>query len=165
MASRPRLCLRRVYVGSTSGLRWPHVREARGEFGTGPWGDGTSRLRAPTTSSTRYTKAFSINQTRTVKCFSVDAAGNAEAVQSQLIRIDGTAPTTTISCNGVSCSGSTYSSAVTVTLTATDGSGGSGVSSTHYTTNGTTPTLISPTYAGPFTLSATTTVQYRSWDV
>ena len=26
------------------------------------------------------------------------------------------------------------------------------------------PTLASPTYTGPFTLTASATVQYRSWD-
>jgi hypothetical protein len=119
----------------------------------------------PTTSSTRYTAAFSIAQTRTVKYFSIDQAGNAEAVKSQLIRIDGAAPTTTISCNGGTCASKTYPSPVSVTLNATDGSGSSGVSSTHYTIDGTTPTLTSPTYAGAFTLSATATVRFRSWDV
>jgi peptidoglycan/xylan/chitin deacetylase (PgdA/CDA1 family) len=119
----------------------------------------------PTTSSTRYTSAFNVTQSRTVKYFSTDRAGNAEAIKSQLIRIDGTAPTTTISCNGGTCATKTYASAVSVTLTATDGSAGSGVSSTHYTTNGTTPTLSSPIYTRAFTISATTTVQFRSWDV
>jgi hypothetical protein len=119
----------------------------------------------PTTSSTRYTTAFTISQTRTVKYFSTDLAGNSEAVKTQQIRIDGTAPTTTISCNGATCAGSTYSAAVTATLAATDNSGGSGISSTHYTTNGTTPTLSSPTYTGAFTISATTTVRFRSWDL
>jgi hypothetical protein len=119
----------------------------------------------PTTSSTRYTKALNITQTRTVKYFSVDAAGNRETVKSQLIQIDGTAPTTTIFCNNGNCQGSTYSSAVSVTLSATDNTAGSGVTSTHYTIDGTTPTLSSPTYTGPFMIGTTTTVKYRSWDV
>ncbi len=119
----------------------------------------------PTTRSTRYSGAFTLTSTRTVKFFSVDKAGLAEAVKSQLIRIDSTAPTTTIACNGKSCSLKLYSSPVRVTLNATDASGGSGVSSTHYTTNGSTPSLSSPTYTGAFTVSATTIVQYRSWDV
>lgn len=119
----------------------------------------------PTSSSTRYTGAFSLTQTGTVKFFSVDVAGSAEAVKSQLVQIDGTRPTTTITCNGAACSGSTYSAPVSVALNASDGAGGSGVASTHYTTNGTTPTLSSPTYTGPITLTSTTTVRYRSWDV
>jgi hypothetical protein len=52
---------------------------------------------------------------------------------------------------------------VVVTLAATD-AGGSGVASTHYTTNGSKPTLSSPLYTGAFSLSATATVKFRSWD-
>jgi peptidoglycan/xylan/chitin deacetylase (PgdA/CDA1 family) len=76
--------------------------------------------------------------------------------------VDTIPPTTAISCNGSPCQSSTYSSTVTVTLTATDS--GSGVSSTHYTTDGSTPTQSSPTYTGSFPLTSTATVQYRSWD-
>jgi peptidoglycan/xylan/chitin deacetylase (PgdA/CDA1 family) len=118
----------------------------------------------PTTSSTRYTGAFTVASTSTVKFFSVDNAGNLEAVKSQLVQIDGTAPTTSIGCNGTSCSSAVYPTAVTVSLAATDNVGGSGIASTHYTTNGTTPTLTSPTYTGPFTLNSTATVLFRSWD-
>jgi hypothetical protein len=118
----------------------------------------------PTTSSTRYTAAFSVPSTATVKYFSVDTAGGAEAVKSQLIQIDGTPPTTTISCNNVACSTSTYPAAVTVSLSRADNTGGSGVASTHYTTNGTAPTLTSPTYTAPFTVPASATVSFRSWD-
>jgi peptidoglycan/xylan/chitin deacetylase (PgdA/CDA1 family) len=119
----------------------------------------------PTTASARYTGSFTVTQTRTVRFFSVDRAGNAGAVISQLIQVDGTAPTTTISCNGGTCATTSYTSAVSVTLAAVDGSGGSGVASTHYTTDGSTPSLSSPTYSGPFSLSATRTVRFRSWDV
>ena len=122
--------------------------------------DGTT----PTTSSTRYTGSFSITATRTVKYFSVDVAGNKEAVKTQTIKVDTAAPTTTLRCNGGTCA-SSYSSAVTVTLVATDPAGGSGVSSTHYTTNGSQPTLSSPTYTGAFSVRVTTTVRFRSWDV
>ena len=72
------------------------------------------------------------------------------------------APTTTISCNGSPCQSSTYTGTVTVTLSPTDL--GSGIASTHYTLDGSTPTQSSPTYTGPFPLTANTTVQYRSWD-
>ena len=34
----------------------------------------------------------------------------------------------------------------------------------HYTTNGTTPTLSSPTYTGAFTVRGRVTVRFRSWD-
>ena len=83
---------------------------------------------------------------------------------------DTTAPTTTIQCNGVSCSSSYYNANVSVTLTATDNAGGSGVKEIRYTTDGTTPTAsdaVSPngtTYSGAFTVSATATVKYRAFD-
>jgi peptidoglycan/xylan/chitin deacetylase (PgdA/CDA1 family) len=75
---------------------------------------------------------------------------------------DATAPTTTISCNGAACQASVYNTAVSVTFSATDT--GSGAASTHYTTDGSTPTLSSPTYTGAFTITSTTTVKFRSWD-
>jgi peptidoglycan/xylan/chitin deacetylase (PgdA/CDA1 family) len=76
--------------------------------------------------------------------------------------IDTTAPATTISCNGSPCQSSAYTSTVSVTLSATDT--GTGVASTHYTTDGSTPTPSSPAYTGPFPVAQTTTVQYASWD-
>ena len=59
-----------------------------------------------------------------------------------------------------------FNGAVSVTLAATDNSGGSGVSQIRYTTNGTTPTATTGTvYTGAFTVSAsTTTVKYRAFD-
>jgi len=123
----------------------------------------TTNGSTPTTSSTRYTGSFSVSSTRTVKFFSVDQLGRAEPVQSKLISIDTTAPSTTIRCNGTTCSKSTYTSAVSVSFVANDT--GSGVSSTHYTTDGSTPTLSSPTYTGAFTVSRNTTVKFRSWDI
>jgi peptidoglycan/xylan/chitin deacetylase (PgdA/CDA1 family) len=76
---------------------------------------------------------------------------------------DTTPPVTTIGCNGTSCAKGWYRSAVTVTLSATDA--GSGVASTRYTTDGTTPTETNGMdYAGRFTVTATTTVRYYSTD-
>jgi hypothetical protein len=119
----------------------------------------------PTSSSTPYTGAFTLSATRTVRWFSADVAGNAEALRSQRVQVDAAAPTTSIGCNGSTCATTTYQGPVTVTLGADDGAGGSGISSTHYTTNGTTPSLSSPTYTGPVTLNASATVRFRSWDV
>jgi hypothetical protein len=76
---------------------------------------------------------------------------------------DTLAPVTTITCDGSACLSGQYVSPVTVVLAATD-AGGSGVASTHYTTDGTAPTLASPTYSAPFTVAITTTVKFRSWD-
>lgn len=46
----------------------------------------------PTSSSQAYTGPFQVTATSTVKFFSVDQAGHAESVKSQLVRIDGAAP-------------------------------------------------------------------------
>jgi len=75
---------------------------------------------------------------------------------------DHTPPTSSIACNGGSCS-SLYAPPVNVTLSATDA--GTAVSAIRYTTNGTDPTATSPLYTGPFTVSTTTTVRYRAWDM
>jgi peptidoglycan/xylan/chitin deacetylase (PgdA/CDA1 family) len=76
---------------------------------------------------------------------------------------DTTAPVTSIACNGAPCSTAAYPGPVTVTLSASD-AGGSGVAATRYTLDGTDPTVASTPYAGPFTVSASGVVRYRSWD-
>jgi hypothetical protein len=78
---------------------------------------------------------------------------------------DTTPPTTSITCNNATCTSTALSAPVTIRLSATDNSGGSGVASTRYTTNGSDPTTSSTAYTGPFTISSTTTIKYRSWDV
>src|SRR5207244_1818420 len=92
-----------------------------------------------TTNGSVYSAAFSVASTTTVKYRAYDNAGNAEPVNSQLIQIDTTPPTSAIACNGSSCARSFYSAAVSVTLSATDNTGGSGVASIRYTTDGTDP--------------------------
>ncbi len=83
-------------------------------------------------------------------------------MQGTALPADASAPVTSVFCNGSPCASTTYTSTVRVTLSAVDL--GSGVASTHYTTDGTTPTLSSPAYAGSFPLTSAATVQYRSWD-
>jgi peptidoglycan/xylan/chitin deacetylase (PgdA/CDA1 family)/N-acetyl-beta-hexosaminidase len=116
----------------------------------------------PTTSSPLYTAPFSVATTTTVKYRAWDNAGNVEAANSQLIQIDTTAPSSSIGCNGSSCSSGWYTASVSVVLSAADSQ--SGVAVIRYTTDGTDPTTSSPAYVGPFSVAATTTVKYRAWD-
>lgn len=118
---------------------------------------------APTTSSPLYTGPFNVSTTTTVRYRAWDMAGNVETTKSQLIQLDTGTPVSSIACNDSVCSSGAYGSPVSVALSATD-SGGSGVAEIHYETNGSEPTLRSPRYFAPFTLSTTTTVTYRAWD-
>jgi Chitobiase/beta-hexosaminidase C-terminal domain/Bacterial Ig domain len=77
---------------------------------------------------------------------------------------DKTPPTTTIAVNGQAPSSGWYSAPVTVSLTATDNPGGSGVDKIYYTTDGSTPTTASTVYTAPFTVSATSTVKFFAVD-
>jgi peptidoglycan/xylan/chitin deacetylase (PgdA/CDA1 family) len=124
--------------------------------------DGTD----PTATSPIYSGPFSLNTTTTVKYQAWDNAGNVETTQTQLIQIGATAdqtpPSSSIACNGSSCSSSWYGPPVAISLAATDT--GSGVAAIRYTTDGTDPTASSPVYTNPFNVSATTTVKYRAWD-
>ena len=117
----------------------------------------------PTTSSPPYTGPFTVATTTTVRYRAWDMVGNVEATKSQLIQVDSASPVSSITCNDSECSSATYGSPVSVALSATD-TGGSGVAEIHYETNGSQPTLLSPRYFAPFTVSATTTVTYRAWD-
>jgi peptidoglycan/xylan/chitin deacetylase (PgdA/CDA1 family) len=120
----------------------------------------------PTTSSTLYTGAFSVSSTTTVKYRAWDNGGNVEATNSQSIQIaqaDTTPPTSSITCNGSTCSSGWYTAPVSVSLSAVD-TGGSGVAFILYTTDGSDPSLSSAVYSAPFTVSSTTTVKYRAWD-
>jgi acid phosphatase type 7 len=79
---------------------------------------------------------------------------------------DTVAPATTISCSGATCSTGWYTApSVSAALSASD-SGGSGVRTTSYTTDGTSPltSATAVTYDGPFTVASTTTVKFASID-
>lgn len=131
--------------------------------------DGTDPATSAT--ATTYTAPFTVAASSTVSFSSTDTAGNVEATRSQPIQIgtppaDTTAPTTAIACNGSACSAGWYgANPVSVTLSATD-AGGSGVAATRYTTDGTDPVTSSSavSYAGPFTVTTTTTVRFASVD-
>jgi hypothetical protein len=101
--------------------------------------------------------------TVTVTSRAVDTLGNVVTSTGISLTVDNTPPTVAIACNLGPCSSSAYPSApVSVTLSASDG--GSGIGSIHYTTDGTTPTLLSPSYTGAIGLNSTATIRYRAWD-
>ncbi|WP_426753006.1 chitobiase/beta-hexosaminidase C-terminal domain-containing protein [Myxococcus sp. Y35] len=112
---------------------------------------------APTTSSPRYTGAISVSATSTLRFFSVDQAGNAEAAKSEQYTVDTVAPVTT-----ATPAGGSYTEAVTVTLTCSDS--GTGCRETRYTLDGSAPETGSPLYTAPFTLSASATLRFASVD-
>jgi peptidoglycan/xylan/chitin deacetylase (PgdA/CDA1 family) len=123
--------------------------------------DGTDPTAA---TGTVYAAPFSVPSTTTVKFRAFDNAGNAEAVKSQLIQIDTTAPATTISCNAAACATTYYGATVSVTLAAAD-AGGSGLKEIRYTTDGTDPTATTGTvYGGAVPVATTTTVKFRAFD-
>ena len=117
----------------------------------------------PTLASPAYSAPFALSSSSTVKYRAFDTAGNAEATHSLSVTIDPVAPTAAILCKGAPCPAGWQGSALKVALTAKD-TGGSGVASIHYTTNGTTPTLASPLYTAPVLFSSAKTVKYRSFD-
>lgn len=116
----------------------------------------------PAVSGTVYSAPFTVSSTTTVRALATDNAGNTTAA-SQTIQItasDTTPPALTIACNGAACSSSAYTSAVSVTLTATDASG---IREVRYTTDGSDP-AAGTLYTGPFTVSSTSTVRAIATD-
>ena len=121
--------------------------------------DGSS----PDANSAVYNAPIPVTSTTTIEFRAVDNAGNLEQVESQQVEIDNTSPVSSISCDGGTCSSGWIGAGVTVTLGATD-AGGAGVQAIYYTTDGSDPTAISPTYNGPFTVAAPTTIKFRAVD-
>ncbi|NHC15853.1 beta strand repeat-containing protein, partial [Motilibacter deserti] len=101
----------------------------------------------------------------TVRYRATDVAGNVSTVGSSSFTIvtpDTTAPTVNAALSGPQ-SGGNYTGTVTVTLTATDNAGGSGVASVEYSVDNGAFTA----YTAPITVSAVGahTVRYRATDV
>ncbi|HEY4428994.1 MAG TPA: chitobiase/beta-hexosaminidase C-terminal domain-containing protein, partial [Solirubrobacteraceae bacterium] len=98
---------------------------------------------APSTSSLVYNAASKPTLTsdgQTIRYFSTDRAGNAEAAHSATAHIDRAAPST-----GDDVPAAYANHDVTVTLSAGD-TGGSGLDKTYYTTDGSTPSTSSLVY-------------------
>ncbi|MDF1563453.1 MAG: chitobiase/beta-hexosaminidase C-terminal domain-containing protein [Deltaproteobacteria bacterium] len=113
---------------------------------------------APDLASPIYTGALLITVDTTVRFFSVDLVGNAEAPRSESFTFDRIAPTTT-----ASPAGGLFTSAPSVSLACDDG-GGSGCAAIHYTLDGSLPTTASPVHAGPISISADTTLRFFALD-
>ncbi|AKQ65389.1 hypothetical protein A176_002301 [Myxococcus hansupus] len=113
---------------------------------------------APTTSSLRYTGPITVAATTTLRFFSRDLAGNDEVAKSEQYTLDTTPPVTTASPGG-----GVFQDAVAVTLTCSDGL--SGCAETRYTLDGSAPTVSSPRYEGPITLTRAVTLRFASTDV
>ena len=96
----------------------------------------------------------------TVSYWSTDRAGNAEAAQSSVVKIDSTAPTTEAAVSGTPNADGWYQNSARVTLTASDAT--SGVAATHYMVDG----GAQQTYSAPFDVPAGShTIRYWSVDV
>lgn len=109
-----------------------------------------------------YAGAFTVSGdgTHTITYRSADRAGNAEAAQSSVVKIDSAAPTTAHSVSGTPSANGWYQTSARVTLTASDAL--SGVAATYYSVDGGTQ----QTYSAPFDVPAGAhTVNYWSVDV
>jgi Chitobiase/beta-hexosaminidase C-terminal domain/Glucodextranase, domain B len=127
-----------------------------------------------TTRSWSFNNLSLICGSNTITAVATDNSANHNTAQTSITvtRIcDTTAPTSSASAtvpNGASTDpyngGSWTNKNVTVTLSATDNAGGSGVKEIRYTTDGSAPTASSTLYSAPFTVSSTTTVKFRAED-
>ncbi|TML67498.1 MAG: hypothetical protein E6G14_12265 [Actinobacteria bacterium] len=115
-------------------------------------GSSASKTYSWSTGAAPLTLSFAVTASNT--------GGQSDPV-SFTVSPDSTAPASSISCSPGPCGGGTGTQSVT--LSATDSSG-SGVKAIHFTTNGTTPTLGSPVYTSPLSVSSTTTVKFFAVD-
>jgi peptidoglycan/xylan/chitin deacetylase (PgdA/CDA1 family) len=110
-----------------------------------------------------YAAPFSVAATATVRYRAINLVGVLGAIGSASIRIDTVAPATTASCDGSVCGSAWAAGPVALTFAATDA--GSGVARTVYTTDGTDPDASSTIANGPVTVSATSQIRFRSYDL
>jgi hypothetical protein len=105
----------------------------------------------PTTASTLYTGPFTVCATTTVNAIAAASGYLNSAVSTATYTIN--IPVPTAATPAFTPVAGTYTAAQPVTLT--DSTPGAAI---YYTVNGSTPTTASTLYTGPFTVSATTTV-------
>src|SRR5439155_26811008 len=90
-------------------------------------------------------------------------AGLTSSPTSFTVTGDGSAPVSSIGCDGSACSAGWYTASVSVSLAASDT--GSGLQEIRYTTDGSDPSPINGTvYSAPFSVAATMSVRFRAYD-
>ena len=109
----------------------------------------TTNGTTPTTSSTKYSRAFSVRATETVEAIATASGYNNSVVASGLYTIQSPAATPTFSV-----AAGTYTAVQSVKLS--DSTSGATI---YYTTDGTTPTTSSTAYSAAISLGATETVE------
>jgi hypothetical protein len=117
--------------------------------------DGTE----PTTASAVYTGAIAFDAAMVLKFFSIDNAGNAEAVRTETYSVEADAPLTRASPTTRQFS----SNSITVTLSCDDGTG-TGCAATYYTLDGSAPNTGSTPYTHPITIDRTVVLKFFSVD-
>jgi hypothetical protein len=111
----------------------------------------TTNGTTPTTSSTAYTGPITVSSTETLKAIAVATGDDSSAVASAAYNIT---PPARVSTPTFSPAAGTYTSTQSVTIS--DATSGATI---YYTINGTTPGTSSTAYAGPITVSSTTTLE------
>lgn len=112
--------------------------------------DGT----IPTTKSTRYYKSLYLSTSKVLRFLAVDLAGNLSSVYTQKYVVDKKAPT----ASATPSTGS-YKNTIKVTL------GRNELGNIYFTLNGTTPTIRSAKYTGPFYLLTSKTLKFMAVDL
>lgn len=135
-------------------------------------GSGVAAIRYTTDGSeptqsngSTYTQPFTVDSTVTINYRAIDHVGNQESVNTFVLKIDKSSPTSTITCNGETCTNAQYASPVSVTLTADDGQNGSGIAAIRFTTDGSEPTKTDGrVYSEPFNVANSATIKFRAID-
>lgn len=109
----------------------------------------------PSVASPVYSGPLTISVTTTLKYFALDASGNAETVKQQVYTIDTVAPVVTAYPPG----GSYATAPLQVTLTPSESA------TIYYTLDVSDPSVASPVYSGPISISTDTVIKFMAKDL